>query len=265
MPNYAITSNDYAPQPGEVLVADANGFITQGGSSPGGSTFNVPVIANQGITINNQPAVMNNGFIVNGTSYHLNGVSGLMTGGVFFMQNNAVINVSPSCGINVIGGNFSIGNAATGYIHNGGTLTVSNNGQVIWNNNSTATFNSGSNVNFNGTPINFSSGAGLNFTDLPVVTGASPQTANSRAGVVTFTGLDIGEGASTVVSILNNQIPNTAGTQVIATIYGGTPGSSLTLGLPNTSTPGQINIEIKNAQGSARNIDNVVIMFIVLN
>lgn len=104
---------------------------------------------------------------------------------------------------------------------------------------------------------------GIKFTVAAPAPGASPITANSRNGVVTFSGASIAAGA-TQAFVINNSIVTSA-THVMAVLTGGTTGSALTVQSVVSGT-GIITITVQNGvTGSTTSTGNLTFVFIVLD
>jgi hypothetical protein len=106
-------------------------------------------------------------------------------------------------------------------------------------------------------------GSGLVLTPTVVAAGASPQTANGRVGVVTFSSVSIAAGATQAFTISNTAITG-SGTQLLLSMVGATSGAALNIqSVANTAS--QTVITVENGTGATTSIANITFTYIVLN
>jgi len=108
-------------------------------------------------------------------------------------------------------------------------------------------------------------GSGLLLTPTVVAAGASPQTANGRAGQVTFSGVLIVSGG-TQVFVINNTSITGAGTVILYGMSGATQGSAPTI-QSTVNAAGTSTITLTNGTSATMvtDIANVTFTFLVLN
>lgn len=104
---------------------------------------------------------------------------------------------------------------------------------------------------------------GIKFTVAAPSPGASPVTANSRNGVVTFSGASIAAGA-TQAFVVNNSIVTTATHVFCSSPIGGAAGSALSLSSVISGT-GTITITAQNGTGATTSTANLTFVFEVLD
>jgi hypothetical protein len=109
------------------------------------------------------------------------------------------------------------------------------------------------------------SGAGTGIVTTPTVVaaGASPQTANGRVVVVTFSGVSIAAGATQSFTITNSAITGST-TDVQYTMVGATSGSALSI-QSVTNSAGSSVIVVTNGTGASTTTANITFTGIVLN
>jgi hypothetical protein len=108
-----------------------------------------------------------------------------------------------------------------------------------------------------------SAGSGLLLTPTVVTAGASPQVANGRVVVVTFSGVSIAAAATQTFVITNSAITG-ATTDIQYTMVGGTSGSALTI-QSVTNSAGSSSIVVTNGTGATTSTANITFTGIVLN
>jgi len=106
-------------------------------------------------------------------------------------------------------------------------------------------------------------GTGLLLDPTLVVAGASPQTANGRVVVVTFSGVSIAAAATQTFVITNSAITGAA-TDIQYTMVGATSGAALNI-QSVTNSAGSSSIVVENGTGASTSTANITFTGIVLN
>jgi hypothetical protein len=126
--------------------------------------------------------------------------------------------------------------------------------------------NPGTEWQYNGV-IYITTGAGV-WIPLPsavniVAAAASPQTSNSRAGQVTFSGVNIAAGATQSFVINNNTIPATAVIQY--SMVGATTGAALNIQSVTNVAGTSSTIVVENGTGATTSTANITFVYEILN
>jgi len=105
---------------------------------------------------------------------------------------------------------------------------------------------------------------GINTNPTIVAAGASPRTANSRSGQVTFSGVSIAAGATQSFVINNTAIP-AVGSVILYTLVGATSGAALTIQSVTNVAGVSSTIVVQNGTGATTTIANITFTFLILN
>lgn len=105
---------------------------------------------------------------------------------------------------------------------------------------------------------------GINTAPVVVTAGASPLTANSRSGQVTFSGVSIAAGATQSFVIANTAIA-AIGTVILYAMVGATTGAALNIQSVTNVAATSSTIVVENGTGATTSTANITFTFIVLN
>lgn len=105
---------------------------------------------------------------------------------------------------------------------------------------------------------------GINTAPVVVAAAASPLTANSRSGQVTFSGVSIAAGA-TQSFVINNTSIATVGTVILYSMVGATTGAALNIQSVTNVAGTSSTIVVENGTGATTSTANITFTFLVLN